>query len=120
MRPIAGDKRAREREIQGHRKTQLVEPDGTTRKYMFLPGEILPVRAGKKSADAVVALKPVERQEERRAEESRKTNQSGPGNAGRTEDRNLGALQLRQPPQRYSVIEQADTFMRAPRGQRVL
>ena len=82
MRPFAGDERAREREIQDHRKTQVVEPDGTTRKYMFLPGEILSARANKKSADAVVALKPVERREERRAEESRKTNQSEPGKQG--------------------------------------
>ena len=55
-----------------HRKTHLVESGGTIRKYMFLLGEILRARAGKKSADAVVVMTPAERQEERRAEESRK------------------------------------------------
>ena len=55
-----------------HRKTHQVEPGGTDRMYMFLPGEILPARADKKSADAVVVMIPAERQEERRAEESRK------------------------------------------------
>lgn len=55
-----------------HRKTHLVESGGTARKYMFLLGEILPARAGKKSAEAVVVMMPAERQEERRAEESRK------------------------------------------------
>ncbi len=55
-----------------HRKTYLVELGGTTRQYMFLLGEILPVRAGKKSAEAIVALITAERQKERRAEESRK------------------------------------------------
>jgi len=39
---------------------------------MFLLGEILPAKAGKKSAEAVVVKIPAERQEERRAEESRK------------------------------------------------
>ena len=39
---------------------------------MFLPGEILSARADKKSAEAVVALKPGESQEEQRAEASRK------------------------------------------------
>lgn len=55
-----------------HRKTHVVESGGTARKYMFLLGEILPARAGKKSAEAVVVMRPAERQEERRAEESRK------------------------------------------------
>jgi len=55
-----------------HRKAHLVESGGTARKYMFLLGEILPARAGKKSAEAVVVMKPAERQEEQRAEESRK------------------------------------------------
>lgn len=55
-----------------HRKTHLVESGGATRKYMFLLGEILPAKAGKKSAEAIVVMIPAERQEERRAEESRK------------------------------------------------
>jgi len=55
-----------------HRKTPLVESGGPARKYMFLLGEILPARAGKKSAEAVLVEIPVERQEERRAEESQK------------------------------------------------
>lgn len=55
-----------------HRKTHGVESDGPARKYMFLPGEILAARAGKKSAEAVVAMTPAERQEQQRAEESRK------------------------------------------------
>lgn len=68
-----------------HRKTYQVEPGGTDRKYMFLPGEILLVRAGKKSAEAVVAMKPAERQEEQRAEESRKNhNLNLIGQSGKT------------------------------------
>lgn len=55
-----------------HRKTHWVESGGTARKYMFLLGEILPARAGKKSAEAILAMTPAEKQEERRAEESRK------------------------------------------------
>ena len=55
-----------------HRKTHLVESGGTARKYMFLLGEILPARAGKKSAEAVVVMIVAERQKERRAKESRK------------------------------------------------
>lgn len=55
-----------------HRKTHLVESGGATRKYMLLLGEILPAKAGKKSAEAVVVMIPAERQGERRAEESRK------------------------------------------------
>ena len=55
-----------------HRKTYLVELGGTTRQYMFLLGEILPVRAGKKSAEAIVAMTLVERPKQRRAKESRK------------------------------------------------
>jgi len=55
-----------------HRKTHQVEPDGAGRKYMFLLGEILRARAIKKSAEAIVVLMPAERQEERRAKESRK------------------------------------------------
>lgn len=54
-----------------HRKAPKVEPVGTGRKYMFLLGEILDVRAAKKSAEAVVARRLTERSEERRAEESR-------------------------------------------------
>ena len=46
-----------------HRKTYLVELGGTTRQYMFLLGEILAARAGKKSAAAIVAMTPAERQE---------------------------------------------------------
>ena len=46
-----------------HRKTHLVESGGTARKYMFLLGEILLVRVGKKSAEAIVAMTSVERQE---------------------------------------------------------
>lgn len=59
-----------------HRKTHTVEPDGTGRKYMFLLGEISRVRAGEKSAEAVVVLMPAERQAERRAEESRENHSS--------------------------------------------
>ena len=55
-----------------HRKTLQVELGGTARKYMFLPGEISAVRADEKSAEAVVVMTLAERQEERRAEESRK------------------------------------------------
>lgn len=55
-----------------HRKTHQVEPGGTGRLYMFLPGESLHARAGKQSAEAVVAWMSGERQTERRAEESRK------------------------------------------------
>lgn len=55
-----------------HRKTHGVESDGPARKYMALPGEILTARADKKSAEAVVAMTPAERQEQQRAEESRK------------------------------------------------
>lgn len=55
-----------------HRKTHGVESGGPARKYMFLPGEILAARADKKSAEAVVAMTLAERQEQQRAEESRK------------------------------------------------
>lgn len=55
-----------------HRKTYLVELGGATRQYMFLLGEILLVRASKKSAEAIVATTPAERPEQRRAKESRK------------------------------------------------
>jgi hypothetical protein len=48
-----------------------VELGGTARKYMFLPGESLPMRIGKQSAEAVVVMMLAERQEERRAEELR-------------------------------------------------
>ena len=65
-----------------HRKTHLVESGGTIRKYMFLLGEILPARAGKKSAEAVVVMMPAERQEERRAEESRKKSSLNLGTEG--------------------------------------
>lgn len=54
-----------------HRKLQWVETDGSARKYMFLPGEVLPMRIGKKSAEAIVVMTLAERQEERRAEELR-------------------------------------------------
>lgn len=60
-----------------HHETHQVEPDGTGRKYMFLPGEISPVRAGEKSAEAVVALIAAERRQEQRAEASRKDSISG-------------------------------------------
>lgn len=65
-----------------HRKTYAVEPDGPGRKYMFLLGEILLVRAGKKSAEAIVVLRPAERQEERRAEASRKKRSLALGTGG--------------------------------------
>ena len=55
-----------------HRKTHQVEPGGTGRKYMFLPGETLSARARKESAEAVVALMPVQVRVEQRAEGSRK------------------------------------------------
>ena len=55
-----------------HRKTHKVEPDGAGRKYMFLLGETSRARVSEESAEAIVAMTPVERQEERRAEESRK------------------------------------------------
>lgn len=54
-----------------HRKTHGVESDGPARKYMFLPGEILAARAGKKSAEAVVVSILCESRGERRAEELR-------------------------------------------------
>jgi hypothetical protein len=72
VRPGVGDERAREREIQGHRKTHQVEPDGTGRRYMFLPGEASGVRAPEESAEVEVATMPAERREQRRTEESRK------------------------------------------------
>jgi hypothetical protein len=59
-----------------------VESDGPARKYMFLLGEILPARAGKKSAEAIVALTPAERQDERRAEESREIHSPNLGGEG--------------------------------------
>ena len=61
-----------------HRKTYPVEPGGTGRQSMFLLGEIWTVRAGQKSAEAVVALMPGESREERRAEESRKNHNLHP------------------------------------------
>lgn len=67
-----------------HRKTLQVELGGTARKYMFLPGEILAVRAVKKSAEAVVVMTLAERQEERRAEESRKNHSPYSAGSGRT------------------------------------
>ena len=72
-----GDERARDREIQPSPRTHQVEPDGAGRKYMFLPGEISEVRAAEKSAEAVVAMTPAERREERRAEASRKDSTPG-------------------------------------------
>ena len=53
-------------------KTHQVELDGASRKSMFLPGETSTMRAVEESAEAVVVMKPIERSEERRAEESRK------------------------------------------------
>ena len=55
-----------------HRKTHKVEPDGTGRKYMFLLGEASQARVSEESAEAIVVMTLAERQEERRAEESRK------------------------------------------------
>lgn len=49
-------------------KTHQVEPDGAWGKFGSLPGEISCVRAWEKSAEAVVALRPRESGEERRAE----------------------------------------------------
>ena len=46
-----------------HRKTPKVEPGGTGRKCMVLPGEISDARAPEKSAEAVVASMPAERRE---------------------------------------------------------
>ena len=65
-----------------HRKTLQVELGGTARKYMFLPGEISAVRADEKSAEAVVVMRLAQRQEERRAEESRKNHSPQSGGAG--------------------------------------
>ena len=67
-----------------HRKTHGVESDGPARKYMFLLGEILPGKKsmGKKSAEAVVVMTPAERQEERRAEESRENHNPNPDRYG--------------------------------------
>ena len=81
-----------------HRKTHTVESGGTTRKYMLLLGEILPARAGKKSAEAVVVMIADESQQERRAEESRKITSLNLGTRGekRTEtpsSGNCGGLQ---------------------------
>ena len=58
--------------FDSHRKTHKVEPDGTGRKYMFLLGEASQARVSEESAEAIVAMTLAERQEERRAEESRK------------------------------------------------
>ena len=69
MRPIAGDERAREREIQSHRKTQAVEPGGMGRKYMFLPGETSRMRMREESAEVVVVMMARESGSERRTEE---------------------------------------------------
>jgi len=66
-----------------HRKTLQVEPGGPDRKYMFLLGEILAARAAKKSAEAIVVMTLAERQEERRAEESRKNHSPYSVGAGR-------------------------------------
>ncbi len=48
-----------------------VEPGGARGKMQRLPGEIPVLRGAGKSAEAIVARKPVERQVERRAEEPR-------------------------------------------------
>ena len=40
-----------------HRKTHLVEPGGSGRKFQFLPGEISVPRGAEKSAEAIVAMK---------------------------------------------------------------
>ena len=65
-----------------HRKTYLVEPGGTGRKYMFLLGETWRVRAGQESAEAVVASMPGESRVERRAEESRESRSLHPRGSG--------------------------------------
>jgi hypothetical protein len=39
-------------------KAHQVEPGGTRGQILYLPGEIFGVRAAKKSAEAVVAMKP--------------------------------------------------------------
>lgn len=65
-----------------HRKTLQVELGGPDRKYMFLLGEISAVRADEKSAEAIVVMTLAERQEERRAEESRKSHSPDSAGAG--------------------------------------
>ena len=57
MRPGAGGKLAGNSKAQKSSKTHPVEPGGTRGKILYLTWEIFPVRAGKKSADAVVAKK---------------------------------------------------------------
>lgn len=74
-----------------HRKTHQVEPGGTGRKYMLLPGETSDLRGDEESAEAVVALTPVERQEERRAEESRKNHSLNLDGKARRKPKRKGA-----------------------------
>lgn len=85
-----------------HRKTHGVEPDGMGRKYMFLPGETLDVRAAKESAEAVVAMRLAERLAEQRAEESRKNHNSKSGAESGQAVEMHRALQQRQPPERQA------------------
>ena len=94
---------------ESHRKTRKVEPDGTGRKYMFLPGEISRVRAREKSAEAVVALMPVERREERRAKVSREDSISCSCSWLRAGSRHGKARQLRSPPTRPAKAARVDS-----------
>jgi hypothetical protein len=58
---------------------------------MFLPGETSLARAGEESAEAVVVLTPAERQEERRAEESRKNHSPNLDGKARRKPKRKGA-----------------------------
>jgi hypothetical protein len=65
------DKLAINGEVQRPSKTHQVESGGVLGKFKPLPGEISRVRALEKSAEAVVAKRPGESREERRAKERR-------------------------------------------------
>jgi hypothetical protein len=96
-----------------HRKTLQVELGGAARKYMFLLGEISAVRAEEKSAEAIVVMRPAERQEERRAEESRKNHSpysAGAGHGGRRSEDGVATAATTVPAScegRWNLFEQS-------------
>ena len=92
MRGRAGEQRRSPKTITAHQ----VESDGVRGQFKLLPGEISCARAWEKSAEAIVAMRPGESREERRAEEPtnwRKSLVKGPRGLSRS-----GARQLRPPP----------------------
>jgi hypothetical protein len=56
-----------------------VEPSGTIRKNRHLPGETLPLRGERESAEAVVVMIVGENRQERRAEEPKSKAREGTG-----------------------------------------